>query len=111
MNLEEKVISGDTLIITVDGDLATYAEIDQLRKVLTSRGQKNMIINLKLVSLLSSLAIAMMIMGFKQSDARQGKFILCHAPNDVLESLKNMGLFEVLTFADTEKDALDLLEN
>ena len=110
MELEENTISKATLIISVEGDLATYSEIEQLRTVLTSREQKNMIINLEKVSLLSSLAVAMMIMGFKQSDARQGKFILCQAPEDVLNSLKNMGLYEMLIFADSEQEALEMVQ-
>ena len=109
MELHEKTISQETLIISVNGDLATYLEINQLHKVLTSREQKNMIINLQKVSLLSSLAIAMMVMGFKQSDARQGKFILCGAPDEVLKSLKSMGLYEVLTFAESEAEALEMV--
>lgn len=108
MELNEKTHNKDTLIIKINGDLVTYIEIDKLRGILTTREHKNMIINLEEVSLLSSLAIAIMIIGFRQSDARQGKFILCKAPEDVYKTLKNIGLEEVFTFANSEEEAVAL---
>ena len=110
MELNEKVHNEDTLILSVHGDLVTYIEIDKLRGILTTRVHKNMIIDLENVSRLSSLAIAIMIIGFRQSDAREGKFILCKAPSDVLLTLKSMGLEEVFIFVQSEEEAIALIE-
>ncbi|MBF0286471.1 MAG: STAS domain-containing protein [SAR324 cluster bacterium] len=110
MELIEKEVSKNTLIITVNGELITHEEVEKFRRVLTSREHRNMVINLKKVSFLCSLAIGMMIMGYKQSSSRQGSFILCHAPKEAEDSLYDMGLLDLLTFAKDEAEALVMLE-
>ncbi len=109
MELIEKEISKSTLIIQVNGELITHEEVEKFRRVLTSREHRNMVINLGQVSFLCSLAIGMMIMGYKQSSARQGSFILCQAPKEAEDSLRDMGLLDLLTFAKDENEAMTML--
>ena len=110
MGIQTEDANKDTLIIYINGEIADK-EVDNLRRVMTSREQKNMIVQLSEVSSVSSLAIAMLVMGVKQCDGRKGSFILCQPSNNFQKILEEIGLSDIFILMDTEAEALQYLKD
>lgn len=108
MEIQEKVINRDILVIQIKGDLFNPKEVQQLKKTLISHENKHVIIELGEVSYMCSFAVAMMVMGYRQSSGREGKFILCNPQKEVKNILEDMGLFSIFTCCDSEDEAIQL---
>jgi anti-anti-sigma factor len=87
-------------------DWANYRKVDDELRQLFSRSSYRIIINLQQVKTISTSGFGCFIAALHTAQKNKGNLIFVRVPKDLQEVFDILGLSKLLTFADTEKEAL-----
>ena len=104
----------NSLIVNLHGEIDQYAAA-QLKEAidieLENSPKKNLIFDLKEVSLMDSSGIGLIVGRYKRISTIGGKLLLCNANESVFKMLDLSGILKVVKLYDTLKDAEKSLSN
>ncbi len=103
----EKQVNKELLMLKISGELDASTAIkldDEINGALESN-QINILVDCGDLNYISSAGFGVFVSYIKDLQTRAGKFVLYNLSNNVFETFKILGLNDLLTIADTEKEA------
>jgi len=91
-------------------DWANYRKVDEALKQLFGKSIYRIIVNLEQVKTISTSGFGCFIAALHTAQKNKGNLIFVRVPKDLQEVFDILGLTKLLTFADTEKEALAKLK-
>jgi anti-anti-sigma factor len=91
-------------------DWANYRKVDDVLKRLFSDKNYRIIVNLDQVKTISTSGFGCFIAALHTAQKNKGNIIFIRIPKDLQEVFDILGLTKLLTFAETEKEAVEKLK-
>jgi anti-anti-sigma factor len=91
-------------------DWANYRKVDEALKQLFGKSVYRIIVNLAQVKTISTSGFGCFIAALHTAQKNKGNLVFVRVPKDLQEVFDILGLTKLLTFADTEKEALAKLK-
>ena len=91
-------------------DWANYRKVDESLKQLFGKSIYRIIVNLEQVKTISTSGFGCFIAALHTAQKNKGNLVFVRVPKDLQEVFDILGLTKLLTFADTEKEALAKLK-
>jgi anti-anti-sigma factor len=112
LRVETKPVGNSIVQIDLAGllDWANYRKVDEELKRLFSEKTYRIIVNLEQVKTISTSGFGCFIAALHTAQRNKGNLIFVRVPKDLQEVFDILGLTKLLTFAETEKEAVSKFE-
>jgi len=108
----EKTVQEALLLLKISGELdaSTAIKLDEEINSALASNQINILVDCSELDYISSAGFGVFVSYIKDLQTRTGKFVLYNLKKNVFETFKILGLNDLLTIADTEKEAKSFFE-